>query len=187
MHINDLKLQKVKPLKTKPRDWKVDKNAPKVRYEGEIGSTQNKLRGELYRYAYARLDEACEHGMHFEVIALCDMMITDRLEGLCQYLLADEEHHFETMSSNQALTALEVAIKDNRRELNADTNWIALRKAMRSFFDARNVCLHSFVLIKNAAVDVSLRDRITYLEETANEGVALLKLVSNFTRAQRQI
>ena len=146
-------------MKTKPRDWKVDKDSPKVRFEGEHGSAQNKLRGEVYRYAHSRLMEACDLGMHFEVIALCDMMITDRLEALCQYLLKDEELQFETMSSNQALSALEVAIKDNP-DLKASKEWKKLQKSLR-VFDGET-CLHSFILIKNAASDVSLKERVDF-------------------------
>jgi hypothetical protein len=186
MDLDDLKLQTVYALKTKPRDWKVDKNAPKVRLEGEFGSEQNKLRGDVYRYAHARLAEASELGMHFEVIALCDMMITDRLEALCQHLLKEEDLQFETMSSNQALSALEVAIKDNRRELNSSVEWKDLRKSLREFFNGRNACLHSFVLIKNAASDVTLKQRVEFLEATSEDGIKLLNAVGQFTARERQ-
>ena len=90
--------------------------------------------------------EVCDLGMHFEVIALCDMMITDRLEALCQYLLKDELQ-FETMSSNQALSALEVAIKDNRPDLKV--KGMEEVTEIRGFFTAETG-LHSFILIMNA-------------------------------------
>ncbi len=65
----------------KPRDRKVHKDEPKVRLAGEKGSEQNKLRAELYRFTYERLEDASEQGMLFEVIVLCDMLITDRIEA----------------------------------------------------------------------------------------------------------
>ena len=173
-------------MKTKPRDWKVDKDSPKVRFEGEHGSAQNKLRGEVYRYTHSRLMEACDLGMHFEVIALCDMMITDRLEALCQYLLKDEELQFETMSSNQALSALEVAIKDNRPDLKASKEWKKLQKSLRGFFDGRNACLHSFILIKNAASDITLKERVDFLESVSEEGMKLLNEVAGFAARERR-
>ena len=84
----------------KPRDRKIPKDEPKVRLAGEKGSEQNKLRAELYRYAHERLEEASEQGMLFEVIALCDMLITDRIEAYCQYLLHDEDMQFPTESGH---------------------------------------------------------------------------------------
>jgi len=80
----------------KTRDFKVPKDKPKVRYAGQKGSPQNALRYELYRYAHERLEEACEQGMLFEVIAICDMLITDRMEAYCQYLLHDDDLQFES-------------------------------------------------------------------------------------------
>ena len=115
------------------------------------------------------------------------MMITDRLEALCQSLLKDEELQFETMSSNQALSALEVAIKDNRPDLKASKEWKKLQKSLRGFFDGRNACLHSFILIKNAASDITLKERVDFLESVSEEGMKLLNEVTGFTTRERRI
>ena len=165
-----------------PRDRKVLKDEPKVRLAGEKGSEQNKLRAELYRYAHERLADASEQGMLFEVIALCDMLITDRLEAYCQYLLHNDDLQFNTMSTGQAIEALEVALKDNAPEVKSSPEWKQLSQKIRAFANARNTALHSFVLIKNAATNVSLDERIVFVEVTAEEGNELTREVDWFVK-----
>lgn len=164
----------------KPRDRKIPKDEPKVRLAGEKGSEQNKLRAELYRYAHERLEEASEQGMLFEVIALCDMLITDRIEAYCQYLLHDEDMQFPTESGHQAINFLGVALKDNAPDVRSADEWKDLEKRLRSFFDARNFALHSFVLIKKAAPGSSLAERIDFVADAAEDGILLTRDVDAF-------
>jgi hypothetical protein len=166
----------------KPRDKKVLKDEPKVRLAGEKGSEQNKLRSELYRYAHERLEEASEQGMLFEVIALCDMLITDRIEAYCQYLLHDEDMQFPTESGHQAINFLGVGLKDNANEVRLFVEWKELEKRLRSFFDGRNFALHSFVLLKNAVKDSSLEERVHFVEIMAEDGIKLVREVDSFVK-----
>ena len=165
-----------------PRDRKVLKDEPKVRMAGEKGSEHNKLRSELYRYAHERLEEASEQGMLFEVIALCDMLITDRIEAYCQYLLHDEDMLFPTESGHTAINFLGVALKDNAKDVRSSVEWKELEKRLRSFFDGRNFALHSFVLIKNAVKDSSLEERIHFVEIMAEDGIKLVREVDSFVK-----
>lgn len=168
----------------KPRDRKVLKDEPKVRLAGEKGSEQNKLRAELYRYAHERLADASEQGMLFEIIALCDMLITDRIEAYCQYLLHDEDMQFPTESGHQAINFLGVALKDNAPDVGSSIEWKALEKRLRSFFDGRNFALHSFVLIKNAVKDASLEERVAFIETISEEGLKLVRETDAFVKKQ---
>lgn len=168
----------------KPRDRKVRKDEPKVRFAGEKGSERNKLRSELYRFAHERLEEASEQGMLFEVIALCDMLITDRIEAYCQYLLHEEDMQFPTESGHQAINFLGVALKDNAPQVSSSKNWQDLQRRLRSFFDGRNFALHSFVLIKNAVKDASLTERVEFVEAIAEEGVKLVRETDAFVKKQ---
>lgn len=164
----------------KPRDRRVLKDEPKVRLQGEKGSEQNKLCSELYRYAHERLEEASEQGMLFEVIALCDMLITDRIEAYCQYLLHEEEMQFPTESGHTAINFLGVALKDHAPEVRSSMEWKELEKRLRMFFDARNFALHSFILIKNAVSDSGLEERIDFTEDAAEDGIRLVREVAAF-------
>lgn len=71
--------------------------------------------------------------MHFECIAFCDMLITDRVEAYCQYLLHNEDMQFETMSANLAIEALEVALKDNAPDVKKSDEWKAMCKLFKEF------------------------------------------------------
>ena len=164
----------------KTRDFKVPKDKPKVRYAGQKGSAQNALRYELYRYAHERLEEACEQGMLFEVIAICDMLITDRMEAYCQYLLHDDDLQFETMSIAQSLAALGTAISDKIPPEKKPPEWKPLQQRLERFAEARNFALHSFVLVKNSAPTSSLEERINFVEDAAEDGLILVREVSAF-------
>lgn len=168
----------------KPRDRKVPKNEPKVRYAGEKGSSQNQLRYELYRYAHERLEEASEQGMMLEVIALCDMLITDRLEAYCQFILHNQEYQFPTESSNLARSFLEVAIKDHAPDVKSSPEWKSLAGRLKQFSDDRNYALHSFILIKNVATDIGLEERIHYVENVAEDGMRLVRDVDAFVKSK---
>ncbi len=149
---------------------------------GKKGSEQNNLRADLYRYAHERLAEASEQGMLFEVFALCDMLITDRIEAYCQYLLHDEDMQFPTESGHQAINFLGVALKDNASDVASSVEWKGLEKRLRVFFDARNFALHSFVLIKNSVKDSGLDERILFIEEMAEDGYKLVREVDLFVK-----
>lgn len=167
-------------LKVRMRDHKKSKEAPKVRYPGEKGSPQNKLRYELYRYVHEQLEDACEHGMLFEAIALCDMLITDRIEAYCQYLLHHDDLQFETTSIGNAVAALGSALKEKAPEVKNSDEWRAMEKRLNAFAHARNTALHSFILIKNAAKEVSLEERIDFVEVTAEDGITLARDIASF-------
>lgn len=64
------------------RSRKVERTHGRVRVEGKKGSKQGKLRHDLYKCLHDRLAEANEQAMYFEIIAICDMLITDRLEHI---------------------------------------------------------------------------------------------------------
>lgn len=171
----------------KIRDFKVSKDRPKVRYAGKKGSAQNALRAELYCYAHERLEEACEQGMLFEVIAICDMLITDRMEAYCQYLLHDDDLQFETMSIGQALAALGAAISDKIPSEKKPPEWQPLQQRLQRFAEARNFALHSFVLVKNSAPTSSLDERISFVEDAAEDGVRLVREISSFVSKQMRL
>lgn len=162
------------------RERKVLKDHELVRFAGEKGSPQNTLRQELYTYAFQRLEEANEQAMYFEIISICDMLITDRIEAFTQYLLHDEDHQFTTMSSGNAAAAFGSAVKDNAPELYASKEYKDLLAQIEQFTKDRNTSLHSFFLIKNAAPNVSLDERVAYIEEFAEEANNLVRKVSNW-------
>ena len=145
---------------------------------GEAGSQQNALRGELYNYLHVRLSEANEQAMYFEIIAICDMLITDRLEAFTQYLLHYEDEQYQVDSIGLALQYLGTAVKDNQPALANDDDYKGIYKRVEDFAKMRNEVMHGFVLVKNVASDVSLKERLEFAEYTAEMGNTLVRDVS---------
>jgi len=76
--------------KVKTTEKLVDLDHPKVRVSGEAGSPQNTLRGSLYTEALSRIKSGLKDNRYFEVVSLCDTIITDRFEALSQTLIHPE-------------------------------------------------------------------------------------------------
>ena len=120
--------------------------------------------------------------MLFKVIALCNLRITDRIEAYCEYLLHDENMKFPKESRHTAINFLGVVLKDKAPDERSLSEWKALEKCLRSFFDGRNFEVHSFVLIKNTLKDYSLEERVRLVELIAEDGLKLVREVGAFVR-----
>ena len=157
----------------------------KVRVVGEKGSEQNQLRGELYEYCIDRLNVALDEDCFFEVIALCDMMITDRIEAYTQYLLHDDENHQKTGSIGLSVAAMGAARSD--KDISIDAEYQALYTRIEQFAGARNEIMHGFVLVKNETKDAPLEQREEFAQFMAEFGAKLLIDVMSWTRKQIKV
>jgi len=172
--------------KNKPdlRDRKVSPDAKRVRLRGEKGSDQNTLRNTLYAYLKQRLTDANEQAMYFEIIAICDQLITDRIEAYTQYLLFDDDSEFPTESIGTALQFMGTAVKDKAPEVRRNDEYKMLFKRLEGFSAMRNEVLHGFILVKNVATDISLAERIEWAEHSCEVGNKLVSDWSFWVRKQ---
>lgn len=161
--------------KSELRKRKVDSAHGKVRVAGKKGSEQNALRQQLYHHLHQRLIEANEQAMYFEIIAICDMLITDRIEAFTQYLLFDDEQQFPTASIGEAVRYLGTAVKDKAPQVAKSDEYKELFQQLLQFAAMRNEVLHGFVLVKKAVEDVSLQERIDWAEHSAEVGNKLVR------------
>ena len=166
------------------RDRKVSPDAKRVRLRGEKGSDQNTLRNTLYAYLKQRLADANEQAMYFEILAICDQLITDRIEAYTQYLLFNDESEFPTESIGTALQFLGTAVKDKAPEVRRNEEYKTLFKRLEEFSEMRNEVLHGFILIKNVATDISLAERIEWAEHACEVGNKLVSDWSSWVRKQ---
>ena len=95
------------------------KDANKVRILAETGSVQNNLRGVLYKEAFDRIKKGNEQGNYFEVIALVDSVITDRLHSLVQHIRKDENDDYEHQSVGGMIAILNSEIKKQKFDIEA--------------------------------------------------------------------
>ena len=166
---------------------KVDSTQQRVRMVGEAGSQQNALRGELYNYLHVRLSEANEQAMYFEIIALCDMLITDRCEAYTQYLLHNDEVEYPTESIGLSVAFMGTAVKDKAPTVYESDEYKALYQQLLEFAKMRNEVLHGFILVKNVANDVSLQERLDWAEHSAEFGNKLVRVWASWVDKQIKI
>ena len=156
-----------------------DASSSTVRVKGKSGSEQNTLRGELYRHAIGRLNAAIENDNVFEAVALCDTLITDRLEAYTQSLLHFDELQQEVASSGWALRAVGKARKE--KGIAKDAEYKQLYAEVSDFSARRNEVAHNFVIVKNANAHMSLEDRLQCARETAVLGKVVFNKLKAWT------
>ena len=82
-----------------------------MRIAGEPDSPQNRLRAELYGEAFERINRGIKDKRYFEVIALADSIITDRVQALTQDIIRDEPEQYAWMSVGGAVASLLKEVK----------------------------------------------------------------------------
>ena len=122
--------------------------------------------------------------MYFEIIAICDQLITDRIEAYTQYLLFDDDSEFPTASIGDAVRYLGTAVKDKAPQIANSDEYKKLYQQLEQFAAMRNEVLHGFILVKNAVEDVSLQERIHWAEHTCEAGNKLVSDWSSWVRQQ---
>ena len=162
------------------RQKRVSKDHPKMRVEGKKGSKQNALRGELYSYMINRLTVAIDNNSFFEVIVICDQLITDRLEAYTQYLLFTHDLQHHTDSVGNSLQAFYAAMKDAKIKKDKDIKDIL--KGIEKFVGDRNEILHNFIILKNKNRNEKLDDRIARAQSVAAYAPDLWRSFASWTR-----
>ena len=158
------------------RNYTRDDDSWRARIRGEEGSDANKLRGELYKYAFERFRDfsglAKKNPTNvnvpryaFEIISLADSMMNDRIQAILQTLRHHESKQWITMSSGNALTILkdEIALK----KLNISDEFDELLYELGEWLKQRNISLHDFLIVNNGNQRVGTNKRVEFVIDTA--------------------
>lgn len=145
-----------------------DKNAKKVRALGEKGSIQNILRYELYMKAFDRIKRGNQQGNYFEVIALVDSVITDRLNSLVQHIRKDENDDYEHQSVGGMIAILNSEIK--KQKFDIEPEFKKLIHELNDWVSDRNFVAHSFVVVTNANKTIDKEERLEIVKRCAIAG-----------------
>lgn len=151
-----------------------------VRLVGQTGSEVNKLRGELYTEAFSRIKRGILQNRPFEVIALCDAIIVDRLGAILQTIRHDEWMMWKSMAIGPSIKALEDEIVE--RNLNLGENFIGLLSETQQWAIDRNRALHGFVTVTPDNENKGVVDRLDDITTTALTGSSLVDDISNESR-----
>jgi hypothetical protein len=166
--------------KSDPRLKRVTKDHDKMRIEGKKGSKQNELRGKLYTYMIERLAGAIASNSFFEVIVICDQLITDRIEAYTQHILFTHELQHHTDSVGNSREAMSAAMKDAK--IGKDKEFRELFKELEKFVHDRNELLHNFVIVKTKNRNDGLDARIAHAQRVAAYAPALWRRFDNWTK-----
>lgn len=157
---------------------KVDASNRNVRMLAEPDSPQNQLRGELYGVAFERIESSLSNGNHFEVIALADSIITDRVQALTQDILKDEPEQYSWMSVGAAIEVLFREVKTRNIILDKELRSL-LTQVHQVWSQKRNVASHGFVVITPKNLEHGIKTRLDNLKDAAVEGASLARSITD--------
>ncbi|XDZ62611.1 hypothetical protein AB8881_08625 [Alphaproteobacteria bacterium LSUCC0396] len=150
-------------------DLKFTNKQKNIRMEGEEGSTQNRLRYELYTEGFKRIKEGLEEERYFEVCCIVDSIINDRLTALIQTIKNDDGIDYTYQSVGMVIRTLFKIVKEDKILLSTD-----FRKLMSNieqiWLPKRNFVSHSFVGVTPSNIDLNLEDRLQIVKECGELG-----------------
>jgi hypothetical protein len=149
-----------------------------VRIAGEPDSPQNRLRAELYGEAFERINRGIKDKRYFEVIALADSIITDRVQALTQDIIRDEPEQYAWMSVGGAVASLLKEVKTRSITLPPELRRLLIQ-ALSFWSEKRNIASHGFVVITPKNLEQGLESRLENLKDAAVEGGYLARNITD--------
>jgi hypothetical protein len=157
---------------------KVDASNKNVRIAGEPDSPQNRLRAELYGEAFERINRGIKDKRYFEVIALADSIITDRVQALTQDIIRDEPEQYAWMSVGGAVASLLKEVKTRSITLPPELRRLLIQ-VLSVWSEKRNIASHGFVVITPKNLEQGLESRLENLKDAAVEGGYLARNITD--------
>ena len=149
-----------------------------MRIAGEPDSPQNRLRAELYGEAFERINRGIKDKRYFEVIALADSIITDRVQALTQDIIRDEPEQYAWMSVGGAVASLLKEVKTRSITLPPELRRLLIQ-ALSFWSEKRNIASHGFVVITPKNLEQGLESRLENLKDAAVEGGYLARNITD--------
>ncbi len=138
------------------------------------GSQNAKMRAEMYRAAYTRINEATKAGYHLEAITIIESIVTDRLESRLTHVTG-KDFSFQTLGS----------LITKARQVETDPTLLQLiDRDLNNWRKSRNKALHE--MAKIATDDAtSWTDRVVGLVPISKDGLTLLRKIDRQIRTLR--
>jgi hypothetical protein len=167
------------PKKTMPSEDRnlVPLNDKRVRVPGEKGSVQGALRYKLYRIGWRRIQSGLRRGSYFEVVAICDSIITDRLLALVQTIRHKQPSHYREVAIGNALAAVHREIRDRKIESIPEEFVVLLKEINNDWVERRNVTAHGFVTVAPYNLEKGVTQRRNDLKKAAIDGAKYARKV----------
>lgn len=152
-----------------------------IRIEGEEGSPQSKLRYELYKEGFERIDRGLKEERYFEVVCICDSIINDRLTSLIQTMKNNEGIDFSYQSVGSIIRTLFKVVKESKFDLDKDFKQLLI-DVEHKWLPKRNFVSHSFVGVTNSSITMDLEKRLSIVKECGIEGSEYCRLITKETQ-----
>jgi hypothetical protein len=151
------------------------KPLPKRLLGGE-GTAVARQRYDLYKLANEQLKAAYEAGFYIECVAICESIISDRIEARLQLLRrgTDKPSHIDSLG--RLLKQIEDIESEDQTELRA------AYVSIREWGNARNATIHQFVKVSDQNHQADAKDRIRQAKTAARDGKILMKLISKLVK-----
>ena len=148
--------------------------------EEDVYYGQNQLRYELIKTTFDRVKDGMNKGNYFEVICLCDSLITDRFGRLLQFITQGDDEEYIIGSLGETAQALmnEIEVQqklDFGKHIIELINEVFVKKW--SWSDRRNTAIHGFCTVHKDNLNMKVKERDKFNKETAQWGASLMKLV----------
>lgn len=137
-------------------------------------SSVGRARRELYRGAHVQLKAALQAGFWIEAIALCESMLSDRLEARYSFIAGDTE---EARRHKTIGTLLKQLRANDRKKDNERLH--TLYAEIAEWSKQRNRAVHHAVKLSDGENFEPWSERYAGLQLAATEGAALVRRLKN--------
>jgi hypothetical protein len=159
-------------LGIKDKHMSTSTSAKRTRAIAHPGSQTAKMRADMYRAAYARINEATKAGYHLEAITIIESIVSDRLESRLTHVIG-KDFGFQHLGS----------LITKARQVENDPILLPLiDKDLDNWRKSRNKALHEMAKIATGDT-TTWSDRVAGLIPIATDGLALLRKIDRQIKA----
>jgi hypothetical protein len=146
------------------------------RLNGGEGTAAARQRYDLYKLANEQLKAAYQAGFYIECVAICESIISDRIEARLQFLRRGTDKPSQIDSLGRLLRQIEDIESEDQAELRA--TYVSIR----DWSNARNEAVHQFVKVAEENNLANVKDRKHQAKIAARDGQILMRIISKLVR-----
>jgi predicted type IV restriction endonuclease len=149
-----------------------------------IKRTPNKAKGQSYAEAWRRIKQANENGYHFEAVAICESIISDRLLSYVLGKAPDSSANTRTALFDLIAEWRRLSAPKNKTTIAEYAETLLLIQKVDDWRIERNTVLHGLVKSMPGTATPEVEPVILKARKTANNGAALARAVLVWHRKQ---
>ena len=140
---------------------------------------KNAPKYQSYKEAWRRIDSAMAGGFFFEVVTICESIISDRLLSFVKGVSQAND-----IGTNTKFSRLIRLWRENMQMQAQDSSFGGLIDRVDRWRKERNTMVHGFVKSLPGTATMPVDEFLADAQEAADEGIKLAKMVSAWQRSQ---